>query len=444
MADQVTNYKCPACTGPMHFSGATGKIECDYCGSSYSVEEVEKMMADANAGAESHQAAADAKEAELKASGEWEFTQEAWTEDGMKAYSCPSCGAELVCDETTAATSCPYCGNPTIVPGQFSGMLKPDYVIPFKLEKKDAVEALTNHYKGKPLLPNSFTADNHIDEVKGVYVPFWLYDGRAMGGVTYDATKVHTERKGDMEITTTEHYKVARAGNIGFEKIPADGSSKMPDDLMDSIEPYDYSDIKDFSKAYLTGFLADKYDVSAEEIAPRVESRAKNTLMDSLDSTVTGYTSRSTVRSHATVKQGKVSYALMPVWLLSTQWNNQNFLFAMNGQSGKMVGDLPIDNGKYWKWVAIVAAILEVLMGLTMLNNGGAQPTVLALAIKFALIPFGIAFIVGGILKGKMKSVHTATSAAKYISGDGLKLTLQKDDYINTTVEKKKIETAGN
>ena len=127
------------------------------------------------------------------------------------------------------------------MPGQFSGQLKPDFIIPFKLSKEDAVKALKNHYKGKILLPKSFTQENHVQKIQGVYVPFWMFDGEAEGDARYAATRSHTYRSGDYEITETEHYDVYRAGWIAFEKIPADASSKMPDDHMDSIEPYDLS-----------------------------------------------------------------------------------------------------------------------------------------------------------------------------------------------------------
>ena len=363
MADQVTNYQCPACTGPLHYEGTTGRLECEYCGSTYSVEEIEKMYASASAQAE---AASEAAASQAQGGDEWSCDAEQWTENGMKAYSCPSCGAELVCDETTAATSCPYCGNPTIVPGQFTGMLKPEYIIPFKLNKEAAITALKNHYKGKFLLPKSFTDENHIEEIKGVYVPFWLYDGTAAGSATYDATKSRTYRQGDFEVKDTQHFEVNRSGSLAFEKIPADASSKMPDDLIDSIEPYDYSELKKFTKAYLPGYLADKYDVSAEEDAERAVSRAKQTLRDSLRRSVTGYETVSEKSSHIKVSQGKIHYALMPVWLLSTKWNGENYLFAMNGQTGRLVGDLPTDKKKFWLLFAGIAAGLEVLMYLLM------------------------------------------------------------------------------
>lgn len=272
MASQVTNYKCPACTGPLHFVGASGKLECDYCGAQYEVADIEKLYADKEAAAAAASEKAEAK-AEANRQKMADMESQGWDTsglssdwgaeaDGMKAYNCPSCGAELICDASTAATSCPYCGNPTVVPGQFSGALKPDFVLPFKLSKEDAVAALKNHYKGKPLLPKAFTSGNHIEKIQGVYVPFWMFDGQAEGTVDYEGLIHHEYETSDYEVTETEHYDVHRGGSISFEKVPVDASSKMPDDHMDSIEPYDYTDLKPFSTAYLPGFLADKYDVS--------------------------------------------------------------------------------------------------------------------------------------------------------------------------------------
>ena len=314
------------------------------------------------------------KQQQAKAAEEgWDTSDinDEWGKDaaGMKSYNCPSCGAELICDETTAATSCPYCGNPTVVPGQFSGVLKPDYVIPFKVSKKEAIEKLKMHYKGRPYLPKSFKDDNHIEEIQGVYVPFWMFDGKASGEASYKATTSKVYEKGDEEITETRHYEVSRAGSIGFEKIPVDASSKMPDDHMDSIEPYDYSGLKEFSTAYLPGFLADKYDVSVKDSQKRADTRCASTLEDALRGTVTGYDSCTLEHKQIDLKRGKVHYALLPVWMLHTKWNGQDFLFAMNGQTGKMVGDLPTSKGKFWGlFAAIAAPMTVVLMIILMLS----------------------------------------------------------------------------
>jgi len=369
----VTNYKCPACTGPLHFVGDSGRLECDYCGSSYSVEEIEKLQAGSEQQA---QGAFDAQQtqqqAQQNAAGETWDTSELgggqWgaEADGMRAYNCPSCGAELICDETTAATSCPYCGNPTVVPGQLGGTLRPDYVLPFRLDKAAAVAALKKHYQGKRFLPRSFTAGNHVEEVKGVYVPFWLFDGRAYADASYEATRSHSRRQGDYEVTSTEHFRIHRSGSVAFDKVPVDGSSKMPDDLMDSIEPYDYGDLKPFSTAYLPGYLADKYDVTAADSTARADQRCSASVLDILRGTVQGYETVIPTQESVQLQRGKVHYALMPVWLLNTKWNGKNFLFAMNGQTGKLVGDLPVDKGRFWSTFAMIAAPIAAVIAAVL------------------------------------------------------------------------------
>ena len=370
MPAQVTNYQCPGCTGPLHFVGATGKLECDYCGASYDVAEIEALYAEKEEKATAAQQAAEEKAAEKKETsaadgGDWDTSgfSEDWGEEGahMKAYSCPSCGAELICDESTAATSCPYCGNPTVVPGQFSGELRPDFILPFKLGREDAIKALKEHYKGKVLLPKTFTNENHVQEIRGIYVPFWMFDGEAAGDARYEATRSHSYVSGDYEITKTEHFDVYRAGSVTFEKVPVDASSKMPDDHMDSIEPYDYDELKGFSTAYLPGFLADKYDVSVEESRERADQRCEGTLDAALRGSVTGYDTCIRLTGSTNLTRGKVHYALMPVWMLNTKWQGKDFLFAMNGQTGKLVGDLPVSWGKFWGMFAGIAALLSIV-----------------------------------------------------------------------------------
>lgn len=196
--------------------------------------------------------------------------------DGLRSYVCKSCGGEIVGDGNTAATSCPFCGNPVVMMGQFSGALKPDLVIPFKLDKKAAKAGLMQHLAGKRLLPKVFKDQNHIDEIKGVYVPFWLFDADADAQVRYKATKVREWSDNDYDYKDIEYYLVRRAGSLGFEHVPVDGSSKMPDDLMESIEPYDFADAVEFQTAYLAGYLADKYDVDAEQSVERANERVKN------------------------------------------------------------------------------------------------------------------------------------------------------------------------
>ena len=428
MADQITNYKCPACSGPLHFAAKSGKMECEFCGSSYSVEEIEATYAEADAKAAQAKAEADNKPA---SDNEWEVSEERWNGEGMKSYSCPSCGATLVCDDTFAASSCPYCGNPTVVPGQFTDMLKPDFVLPFKLEKDDALEALKKHYGKKYLLPQAFKNANHLDEVKGVYVPFWLYDGKAYGDCVYEAVKSQTKRQGDEEITTKEIYQVERKGTLEFSKIPADASTKMDDNLMESIEPYKYEDLKPFSKAYLTGYMADKYDVEAKDDAPRAIKRARESTKNALYTDVKGYTSVTTKTENIKVDQGKAYYAMLPVWLLTTRWNGNNYTFAMNGQTGKLVGDLPTNKPKMW---LTIAAVFAAVMLATMLLADWAVGGCLVAAIVTA-------GIVGIILYNSTKSVAHVTAANNYITEDGVNITHRKDTFLRKEESRQKIKT---
>ena len=223
----LQEYKCPCCGGAIAFDSTLQKMKCPYCDTEFEMEALEGYDA------ELQSEKSDNMEWETTAGGDW---QEGET-DGLRSYVCKSCGGEIVGDANTAATACPFCGNPVVMMGQFSGALKPDLVIPFKLDKKAAKAGLMKHLTGKRLLPKIFKDQNHIDEIKGVYVPFWLFDTDVDAQVRYRATKVRTWSDSDYDYTETSHFMVHRGGSVGFEHVPVDGSSKMADDLMESIEP---------------------------------------------------------------------------------------------------------------------------------------------------------------------------------------------------------------
>ncbi len=432
MATDVTNYKCPACMAPIHYVGEAGKLVCEYCDSTFSVEEVEAMMAEKEKNAEESFEVTE-KRREKEAGTEW------GVEEGMKAFSCPSCGAELICDETTVATSCPYCDNPTVVPGQVGGVLKPDYILPFRLNQEQAKEALKNYYKGKKFLPNSFTDDNKVEEIKGVYVPFWLFDGKTNVAAQFEATKSHTRRQGDLEITETEHYDVRRVGNFEFTKVPVDASTKMPDAHMDAIEPYDYNDLKPYSNVYLPGFLADKYDLEPEECAGRAEERVKNTAINLIKSEVKGYDTVIMKNNTVNTTNTKESYALLPTYLLSTKWNDENYLFAMNGQTGKLIGDLPIDKKKYWTWFIGIFVVAWLLLG-SLLAFAVCEKVLTGYGIGL-LLGLASAFLVCSSFKAAMQTAKKATTAGNYVTKKGLTLTFHTDKYTHTTRTERRIET---
>lgn len=354
----LQEYKCPCCDGAIEFDAQSQKMACPYCGNEFETETLASYDSELQKDSESNM------EWETNAGTEW---QEGET-DGLCTYQCKSCGGEIVGDDTTASAKCPYCGNPVVMMGQFSGALKPDFIIPFKFDKKAAKEALIRHYSGKKFLPKVFKDQNHIEEIKGVYVPFWLFDADANANVRYKGSRIRMWSDSRYEYTETSFFSVIREGTLGFEKVPVDGSTKMDDALMESIEPFDYSQAVDFRTAYLAGYVADKYDVDAEASIERANTRIKQSTEDSFASSIQGYDTVTPVYSTIDLANGTSKYALLPVWILNTEWNGQKYTYAMNGQTGKIVGDLPLDKGAYKKWLFGLAGVVSaVCLGISYL-----------------------------------------------------------------------------
>lgn len=355
----LQEYKCPCCDGAIEFDSASQKMKCPYCDTEFEIEAIQEYNRQLSGQDEMN----------------WESTPETqWTEDetnGLRVYICESCGGEIVGDAATAATECPFCGNHIVMKGQFAGDLRPDLVIPFKLDKKAAKAALKKHYQGKHFLPKTFKDDNHLEEIKGLYVPFWLFEADADANIQYKATRVRTWSDSKYHYTETQYYSVLRAGQIGFRDVPVDGSTKMADDLMESLEPFHISDAVDFQSAYLAGYLADKYDVTAQQSQDRANARIKQSTQDMFRDTVIGYATVMPVSSNIRLENSKAKYALYPVWLLNTTWEGKKYTFAMNGQTGKMVGDLPLDKKAYRKALfgltGIISAAIVALSYLVWL-----------------------------------------------------------------------------
>lgn len=342
----LQEFKCPCCDGAIEFDSSLQKMKCPYCDSEFELETLQAYDAELSEETQDNMAW------DTTAGQQW---QEGETE-GLRVYTCNTCGGEIVADDTTGASECPFCGNPVIMTGQFAGSLKPDLVIPFKVDKKAAIEILQNYYKGKVLLPKVFKDQNRIKEVKGLYVPVWLFDTDADARIRYKTTRTRHWSDSQYRYTETSHYMVTRAGGIGFENVPVDGSTKMDDTLMESIEPYHIADAVDFQTAYLAGFLADKYDVDAENSIDRANQRIRSSTEDAFAATVLGYTTVIPVSSNINLQNSRARYALYPVWILNTRWNDQNFAFAVNGQTGKIAGNLPMDKAAFWKWLLGVSA----------------------------------------------------------------------------------------
>lgn len=355
----VLEYKCPCCGAALVFGEETQKMSCKYCDNTFDLDTVK-----------AYNDTLQQPDTEAFSWGESQSSQ--WSQEdqeAMRTFLCGSCGGEILTDDNTAATFCPYCGNPTVMPGRLSGGLKPDAVIPFKLNKEDAQHAFRKLCKGKPLLPKMFTQEQHIEKITGLYVPFWLYNCDSELNGKYNATWVHHWSDSRYHYTRTEHFLLTRDASASFCNIPMDGSSKMDNTVMESIEPFDYTQLVDFDTAYLSGFLADKYDVEAQQGQERIKQRVSRTMDDLLQNTLMGYASVVPASRNLHVTHGRAKYVLLPVWMLTTRYRSKSYIFAMNGQTGKMTGTFPICPKRSAAWftgiclgAAAVAALVQMFL----------------------------------------------------------------------------------
>lgn len=336
---RAMDHKCPACGAPLFYVTKLAKWKCDYCDSEYTLDELKKLGV--------------IKE-------EKDTKEENVTYD---TYLCKDCGAEIIADENTASTFCLYCGNTAILKNKLSGEFKPDKLIPFKLVKEDAINAFKALKKGRPLLPKDFVSEKNIEKITGLYVPFWLYDITYSGNVVAKGTKVKSWTVGDTHYTQTDTYQVERDLSVGYRLVPVDGSEKFADDIMNTIEPFDYNELVDYNHAYLSGFLAEKYDVPKEKGYKIAKDRAYNSTLTEARQTMKGYSTIKITGNTLQDTMNNTKYALLPVFMVNVKYKDKYYLFAMNGQTGEFVGNMPISIGKVVAYAsAIFVGVIVIVM----------------------------------------------------------------------------------
>lgn len=345
--DNVKEQKCKNCGAPLRFDPESGLLVCDNCGTKTEIP-------------------AELKESEVVVNGldYNELAQQVMDEnaENLPVYRCVSCSAEVIAPAEQIATTCPYCGNNIVLTDKISGKLRPDGVIPFRIDKKHLPDAMNSFYKGKVLMPKRFFSESTMSKVTGVYVPFWIFSGRLDGVLRYHAESGTTHRNGDYLVTNTRHYEVRKHADLTFRDVPVDASGRIDDVLMDSLEPFDMADEKPFDMRYLAGFTADRFDQAKSEVADRAKNRMVNTVENTVLSSVlreygAAYRTGGDLRA-----QLKARYLLLPVYLFSIAYEGKDYEFAVNGQSGKVVGDVPtsksVSAGYFGKRAGVVAAVI--------------------------------------------------------------------------------------
>lgn len=360
----TVQYKCPYCGGELTYKPEQQKFGCDYCDSYFEESEIAKMYEEVNKMAEE---TADPDAKTLEDENDYSQFEESDFTEQTRLYSCNSCGAQIIAEETQAATFCYYCHNPVVLAGRLTGEYRPNYVIPFAYTREKALTEFKAWCKKRWFLPSDFKSEQQLEKMSGVYVPFWLTSCTANANLSCIGEKKRSWTSGNYRITETSEFAVKRSGSFPFEKVPADGATKIEDALMDAIEPYNYKDIREFSMQYLSGFLAEKYDVPWEQVANRAKERIHQGCRQKLMETVVGYSSTKAVSVNVGYVGTKREYALLPVWFMNYHHGGKTYSFAMNGQTGKLAGTPPLDVKKL---LLFCGGVLAGVAGIVTLIGG--------------------------------------------------------------------------
>lgn len=353
----VISFKCPNCDGELVFEPSTQKYECPYCGSDFTQEQMDEMYPQEQPSRESVTADFDGENTE-----DQQVKEEQKDQSGAVIYTCPSCGAEIITDETTAATFCYYCHNPVVLSGRLSGEYLPQWILPFSIDRKKAEQIFLEAMRKKKFVPKGFFDKKQIELLSGVYFPYWMVDWKGEGRLEAKATKVRVWRRGNTEYTETRFYKLYRSGDMAFPWISRNALRKANKKLVEGVQPYDVENAKEFSMGYLSGFQAEKRDMEREEFQQEIREDVKSYGEKLLKSTADGYTTVVVQDSEIRTQEEKWEYALVPAWVITYRGHNgKTYYYAINGQTGKVCGELPIDRKKVTIFSGILFAVVFLL-----------------------------------------------------------------------------------
>lgn len=341
----VIIYRCPNCGGELTFDPETQKYRCGYCLSEFLPEEAEKSRE--------------------KTEPESENTAE--TEEEAAFYVCPSCGAELITEPTTAASFCYYCHNPVVFSGRVSGKFLPEKLLPFAVDRKTAVERFLEQGKRKWFVPRDFYSRAQIEKITGIYYPYWIYGGSFQVDYRARGSKIRVWQTVDAEYTETSIYEVKRGGRIGLEGMAHNALKKADRDLIESVQPYRLDDMKPFSMGYLSGFFAEKRDMEKTDFQDETRAQTEQMLQNAIRSEAGEYSSLTGENFHVQVQEETWEYVMLPVWTVTYRGKDQKiYYYAMNGQSGKVSGEFPVARGK----LLLVSALCALAASALVLAGG--------------------------------------------------------------------------
>jgi hypothetical protein len=285
----------------------------------------------------------------------------------MEEYACPNCGAEVACDGNTVATFCCYCHTPVIHRGKLAGQLKPHRIVPFQYDREGAKEVFLKFIRKKKFVPKGFFAPEQLEKMQGVYYPFWLTDADTEANMVAKGTKVRSWTSGNYRYTETSYYSIRRAGEIHFEDIATSALSEGDKEMLEGILPFPTEALQPFSMPYLAGFLTKKRDIEKESLVGEVQRKMEGYATELFRDTVGHYSSFRVEDTNVYPQRMGWEYALFPVWLMVWKGKKRNYIYAMNGHTGKIYGELPV----CWKkLLALAGSVFAVVAGAAALIGG--------------------------------------------------------------------------
>lgn len=348
------NYKCPNCDGPLTFNPDKQRFTCDFCLGEFEPAQVQQMNEQKEKREtydERERKHAEQQAKEAKAAG-----AENAEEEYAVSYTCPSCGAEVVTTSTTAATTCFYCYNPVVLGSRLSGEFNPDRVVPFELSKEKAIERFMEMCGKRKFLPKGFVGKEQFEKLNGVYFPYWFADEQKSAQLTATGKKIRTWRAGDKEYTETRIFHVVRGGDVIVKNVFERALKSESRDMLQSVHPYDMTKAQPFAMSYLSGFQAEMRDLEKKDVEPIIEQKMSQYAEQVLKNTMDGYDILEPESFNERTDLAAYTYNLLPVWMVTYKFKDEIIPFAINGQTGKAYGHLPIDAGK----LALVSAIIAL------------------------------------------------------------------------------------
>ena len=299
----VTEYKCPTCGAPLKYNIDTQKMVCTFCANAYDLDYVRSHLDEVT---------------DIKSeNSDWtERTQN--RKDTVKQqlveYSCPSCGGSIVTFSNRTKAKCPFCEHDIVISTNFKGDIRPDKIIPFSQTFKNFADAYWGYIANSKYIPKKFKDRNFAKKVVGRYIPIWLYS---------------------CSCSTTEQSP--STAEFILEDYPIPGAN-FDHDIFYEIEPFRYNEAVDFTESCLMGFYASRYTIGAEKAMNNADREMQEYVSMHFSSSAQDCDTKFEGEQYLTINDKKLTYYLVPVWMMKVKYKNKEYTFAMNGQTGEFVG----------------------------------------------------------------------------------------------------------